>query len=190
MTRAETVQILATLRAAFPHSFKDMGQDDIQATVNLWAMMFADDPYPAVNASVCALIASRKTGYSPTIGEVKEKLQDYAVSDAPSETEAWALVSKACRNGLYGYRKEFDKLPPAVQEAVGAAEQLRAWAAMDVETVESVVASNFKRAYRTVEARRKERAMLPQSVRQAIGQLTETMKIGGDNDERTLLPMP
>jgi len=180
MTRAETVQILATLRAAFPHSFKDMGQDDIQATVNLWAMMFADDPYPAVNASVCALIASRKTGYSPTIGEVKEKLQDYAVSDAPSETEAWALVSKACRNGLYGYRKEFDKLPPAVQEAVGAAEQLRAWAAMDADTLESVVASNFMRSYRAQTAKDKEIAMLPQEVRQMLGGISEGMKLIGD----------
>lgn len=183
MTRAETIQILATLRAAYPHSFKGMTEDEIQATVNLWAMMFADDPYPAVNAAVCALIASRKTGYSPTVGEVKEKLQDFRADTALTETQAWALVSKACRNGLYGYQKEYDKLPPAVQAAVGAPEQLRAWAAMEAETVESVVASNFKRAYRTIAEREKENAMLPSSVHAVIGRLSDGLKMIGGNRE-------
>ena len=86
------------------------------------------------------------------------------------------MVSRAARNGLYRCREEYDKLPPAVQKAVGDAEQLRTWAAMDEETVASVVASNFARSYRTVLAREKEALLLPQKSKDALpGGITETV---------------
>ena len=180
MNRKETMQILAALRAAYPSSFKDLDRMDIEAMTQLWQTLFADENYPDVSAAVYALISSRTVGYSPTVGEVKEKLHSLRTVNELSEQDAWALVSKACQNGLYGYRKEFDKLPPEVQRAVGSAEQLKAWAAMDVDTVESVVASNFKRSFRVNAERKKELDMLPESVRSVIGQLADGMKMIGE----------
>lgn len=177
MNRTETLKILTVLRAAFPHSFKDT---DVETTVTLWARMFATDPYEAVDAAVSALIATRTVGYSPTIGEVKERMQQMSSSFELSEDAAWAMVSKACSNGLYGYRTEFEKLPPEVQRAVGAPEQLREWAQMDTETVQSVVASNFMRNYRTRSAREKEMAMLPPDVRVMIAGVADGMKLIGE----------
>ncbi len=182
MDRNETTQILTVLKAAYPHSFKGLSKRDANAMIDLWQMMFAADSYEAVNAAVAALISTRKEGFTPTIGEVKERMAfaREQVTGALSEQEAWALVEKACRNGLYGYQAEFDKLPPEIQRAVGAPEQLKAWAGMDAETVNSVVASNFMRNYRAQAQREKERAMLPPSVLAVLSGVTENMKLIGE----------
>lgn len=177
MTKEETTLILAVLKAAYPHSFKGLKYADGVAMLNLWHMQFQGELYPDVEAAVNSLIATRTVGYSPTVGEVKEKLLALRSANALGESEAWALVSRACRNGLYGYKEEFAKLPPEVQRAVGMPEQLREWAAMDVDTVQSVVASNFMRNYRARQAREKEQAMLPESVRQMIGGVADGMKM-------------
>ena len=179
MNMKETALILTALRNAYPHSYRDLGPRDFEQMIELWQSMFEDDSYAEVSAAVKALITSRTVGYSPVIGEVKEKLHALRHVGELSEQDAWAMVSKACANGLYGYQKEFDKLPPEVQRAVGSPEQIKAWAAMDVETVESVVASNFMRNYRTQAARKKEFDMLPESVRTVIGPLADSLKLIG-----------
>lgn len=177
MTYEETLLVLAVLKAAYPHSFKDMKRADGEAMAKLWQMQFASESVEEVKAAVNALIATRKEGFSPTIGEVKEKLHSLRSVNSLNEQDAWALVSKACQNGLYGYKKEFAKLPLEVQRAVGAPEQLREWAKMDVETVQSVVASNFMRNYRVLQEREKEQAMLPPSVQKVIGELSGVMML-------------
>lgn len=183
MTRDETLKILSVLKAAFPHSYKDMTKRDANAMVDLWTMAFSGEPYEVVNAAVVALIVTRTTGFSPTIGEVKAKLAAPKAAQELSEQSAWALVSKACENGLYGYQKEFAKLPPEVQRAVGAPEQLKAWAAMDAETVQSVVASNFMRNYRTQQTRAQEMEALPPAVREMLSGVASSMTMIGDGGD-------
>ncbi len=180
MTRTEVVKTLSLLKAAFPHSYKDATSQDLELMVQLWERQFRDNSFEDVSAAVDALISSRTTGYSPTIGEIKEQMHRLHHRDDLDELAAWALVSKACRNGLYGYREEFAKLPPDVQAAVGAPEQLRAWAMMDTEAVESVVASNFQRNYRTTKARQKELDKLPADVRKMVSGIADHFMIGGD----------
>lgn len=177
MSIDETIAVLAVLKAAYPHSFKGLTRRDGEAMVNLWQMQFADTPAQEVTAAVNALISTRTAGYSPTIGEVKEQLYRLHSVNELSEGEAWAMVYKALSNGYYGYQKEWDKLPPEVQRAVGRPEQLREWSQMETETVQSVVASNFMRSYRVMKERTKETAKLPESVRAVIGELTEGMKM-------------
>ena len=189
MDRRETMQIFSVLKAAYPHSFKGVGKEDADAMISLWQKMFETETYEQVNAAVAALIATRKEGYTPTIGEVKERLA-FAVeqaSGALNEQGAWALVEKACRNGLYGYREEFERLPDDVQRAVGAPEQLRAWAMMDTETVNSVVASNFMRNYRTQKQREKEFAMIPPSVQRVLSEIAEKAKLEAKAEKKRTL---
>ena len=177
MSETETIMILAVLKAAYPHAYKGMKKADGEAMVKLWHMQMASDSFEEVQAAVHSLIATRTEGYSPTIGEVKEQIAKLHRSKELSESAAWSLVSKACSNGLYGYREEFAKLPPEVQNVVGSPEQLKEWAAMDAETVQSVVASNFMRNYRVTQQRAKETAMLPQNVKQFIAGVTDSMKM-------------
>ncbi len=42
MTRDDAIMILAVLKAAYPHSFKDLTRRDGEAMVSLWQMQFAD----------------------------------------------------------------------------------------------------------------------------------------------------
>ena len=171
MNLSEATTVLAVMRAAYPHSFKDIKPDDALATAQLWAQMFDKEPYEAVNAAVKALIATRQVGYSPTIGEVKEKLRSLVKTDELNDAQAWALVTKACKNGLYGYKQEFEKLPPQVQKAVGSAEQLRDWSMMDEETFQSVIGSNFKKTFKVVEERERQDALMPDSVKSVVQKL-------------------
>ena len=65
-----------------------------------------------------------------------------------TDWEAWALVAKAIRNGIYGSREEFEALPESVRRVVGTPARLREWAVMDSDRVHSAVARDFRRAYR------------------------------------------
>lgn len=149
MTRQETVSILAILRAAFPSFYKGMERKDLEGIVSLWNDMFRDDAANVVAGAVKALIATKTTGYPPTIGEVKEHVRRITKPREMTEQEAWARISKALRNSLYGSEEEFRKLPPVLQSVVHDPRQLREWAMMDEATVQSVVASNVQRSYRT-----------------------------------------
>ena len=177
MDRIQTIKVLAVLKSAYPHAFQNMTKPDGEAMLNLWMSMFAEETYEEVNAAIGALIATRTVGYSPTVGEVKEQLRKLHHHADIDENAAWVLVSRACRNGSYHSIEEFNKLPPDVQRTVGSPEQLKQWAAMDADTVESVVASNFKRAFRVQAERAAEVSKLPPQIRQMLGSI-DTQMIG------------
>ena len=177
MTKRDVVGIMAILQTAYPSYYAKQTDQQRMEAVNLWAELFADDNAQLVAAAVKTIIVGGGA-FPPSIGEIKNKMHDLTTPSEISETEAWAMVSKACANGIYGYEEEFAKLPPTVQAAVGRPEQLREWAQMDVETVQSVVASNFMRGYKTAQRREKEAAMIPESVRTLLEGVGGKMMIG------------
>lgn len=165
MNRQETISVLAILRAAFPSFYRGMGRQDLESIVDLWEDMFRDDDPKLVAGAVKALIATQTEGFPPTIGAVKDKLKTLCQPKGLTEQEAWSLVSKALANGTYGAKEEFAALPPEVQSVVGSPNQLRDWAAMDVDTVQSVVASNFQRSYRIRAKEARDWAALPGDIK-------------------------
>lgn len=175
-------KLLTLLQAEYPNSFSNMDSRTMRLKTELWEREFANDDINLVYAAV-RLYMEGTERFAPSIGQIRDKMRALTEKEALSEQEAWALVSKACQNGLYGYRLEFEKLPPDVQAAVGTPEQLRSWAMMDVETVESVVASNFQRTYRAKAAKAKETAMLPAEIRSMLGGLAGSMKMIGGGQE-------
>lgn len=177
MTREDVLKVLSILKAAYPHSFRGMTRIDGEALVNLWAHQFAGEDAAEVEAAVDALISTRKEGFSPTVGEIKDILHRIKGAGGLSEAEAWNLVERACRRGLYNSEEEFDRLPPDVQAAVGGHEQLKAWAAMDAEVVNSVIASNFRKSFVTVTARKRELDMMPPDVRTIVSGIADKMRI-------------
>lgn len=178
MTREETKAILAILKAGYPNFYKDMTKEDATNTINLWTTMFADDPAQVVTEAVKSLMCTLK--FPPTIADVKEKIALITQPPTMTEMEAWQMVKSAI--SYYNAAETFERLPPILRRIVGSPNQLREWALMDNETVNSVVQSNFMRSYKVVAAREKEHAMLPESTRQMIAGLTERMALtdGGD----------
>lgn len=188
MNRTEIGEMLAILKAAYPHSFQNITKRDAESMVTLWERQFASDDPKIVGAAIDNLIASRTVGYSPTIGEIKEQMHKLKNADGMTDAEAWYLVEKACRRGLYNSREEFEKLPSDVQAAVGGPEQLKAWAMMDAETVNSVVASNFRKTFRTVQQREKEKAMMPESVKQYMSGVADQLSFKKTKEPKMILP--
>lgn len=148
MTRKETLQMLAILKAAYPAFYRGMVKEELEDIVNLWQSMF-DEPSEVVAAAVKTLIATDVKGYPPHIGAVKEQIRLLMTPDMMTEQEAWTLVADTVvRYGGYGAQEGFDRLPPLLRTLVGSPSQLTKWGQMDESSFNSVVASNFQRSYR------------------------------------------
>lgn len=173
MTFDQTKEILTMLQVEYPQSFLRLDYRQMQAKLQLWAEEFAQDDYRLVSAAVRVLIRSNRE-FAPNIGQIREKMYQLSNPDALTETEAWALVSKACRNS-YNAKEEFKKLPPEVQAAVGSYEMIKAWGMMNEDEVESVIASNFMRSYRVHVKRKQEMALVPPEIRELLAGMTAKM---------------
>lgn len=155
---------------------RDVTATTIQAKVKAWHLIFSDMPYSAVQAAAIAFAANDTKGFMPSPGQIMDKLHMMADQGMDS-AEAWRLVKKALANSSYGAAEEFAKLPELVQRVVGSPAQLRDWSRMDVEELDTVVASNFARIYRERKQRRKEVASLPENVRGALLGLADKLAL-------------
>ena len=172
MTRQEALAVMAMLKTAYPTFYKNFSKEDISAAVNLWATMFSEE-FQVVTEAIKALMCTLK--YPPTIADVKEKIAMITQPLMMTEMEAWSRVRGAI--SYYHANEAFANLPPMLQKIVGSPNQLREWALMDVETVNSVIQSNFMRSYKPKVAQQKEYAMLPSSTKQLIADLTRNMSL-------------
>ncbi|MBQ6670216.1 MAG: hypothetical protein IJM80_01135 [Firmicutes bacterium] len=161
MTLQETAAVFQILQGAYPSWSPNKN------TMVAWSALFADEPPEIVIAGVKAFIASDTKGFAPSIGQIKSII--HTPPDQLSESEAWALVRKAIRNGIYGCYAEFDKLPLLVQKVVGDPQQINSWAQL-TEGINTVVASNFMRNYRTELERMRMDAAIPKDVKAVLEQ--------------------
>ena len=159
MNRKETAEILSSVRAAYPGAYRESEKDDINAAISLWNTMFENEPYELVSAALTVHIATSK--WPPTIADMREKIAELTGRGVLSETEAWKLVTKAISNGIYESRKEYERLPEEVRQAVGSHNMIHDWALMNISEVQTIVRSNFLKSYRAVAEERKRYDMLP-----------------------------
>lgn len=177
MDIVETAELMAVLETAYPMFYAKKSQDERENAIRLWAEMFADEPGEVVAIAVKALIKSRVSTFPPGIGEITEMIQQITQPDQMTEMEAWGLVLKAISNSNYNSAEEFQKLPQVLQRLVGAPSQLREWAAMDSETLNSVVASNFQRSYKVRAKNEREFLALPASVKTFMASIADGMRM-------------
>ena len=168
MNKQDTYQVLATLQAFYPDSFRGMTDAAAQMKVALWQDIFADEPAALVQAAVKAYVSTDKKGFMPVPGQIKEQIAILRDTGGLNEQDAWELVTKALCNSSYGAVEEFAKLPADVQRAVGSHNMLRSWAAVNISELQTVIASNFKRDYRAIVAQRKDHAKIPEAVKQLV----------------------
>lgn len=177
MNRSETSAILTILKTAYPQFYRGIDVKEAERTVSLWHEMFKDDPVDVVAVAVKAMIASRTNTFPPNIGEIKEEIAKMRSPNEMTAIEAWGLVAAATRNSLYNAQAEFDRLPPTVQRLVGSPLQLREWATMDADTVSSVIASNFQRAYRVRSTNDREYMKLPADIKKVISGVADRLSL-------------
>lgn len=168
MTKEETIKVLAVLKANYHNFFKSLSTTDAHAMVNLWADMFEGVEYGLVGAAVKAYISNDTSGYPPNVGQINEQIRRLTQWEQMTEQEAVTLIMKAARNGIYNAQEEYNKLPPILQRLAGSPEQIKAWAIMDVDELQTVVSSNLMRSYRAIAKKEEEVQTLPLSVKQLI----------------------
>ena len=168
MTREDTIKILSVIRSAYPAFYRDITKQEAEKTIELWAVMFDEEPAVLVGAAVKAFISGDSKGFPPAIGQIKEKIRQITQPEELTEQEAWSFVSKALRNSTYGSEEEFAKLPPEIQAVVHDPGQLRQWALSPADDVETVIASNFMRSYRAKQKATKEYLALPTEVKRLM----------------------
>lgn len=179
MTKQEVVNILGIIKVAYPNSFQNMQKSDIEALINLWYRQFKDYDYKLVQNAIDSIISVDKNPFMPSIGRIKEMINTLTQPQRISEQEAWGLVYDALRNSIYHAQEEFDKLPPTVQRIVGGPSQLREWAMMPSDTLNSVVASNFQRSYRVRAKYEEEFIALPNDIKALLENSAEVLKLKG-----------
>lgn len=177
MNKKEAAKIISIMQINYPDSFKGKSDEMMMATINLWAKMFEPDSAEDVTAAVMAHMAADTNRFIPPVGVIKDRLTRLRQPDGLTEQDAWAHVAKALRSSIYNSAKEFESLPPAVQQIVGSPNQLREWAVMDSGTVQSVVASNFQRSYRARAANEREFQSFPAEIKKEIERMSHSFRL-------------
>jgi hypothetical protein len=173
MERQEIIKTLAVVKIAYPNSFNKMTSQDFETLINLWGIQFKNYSYELVMNAINTIIANDINQFMPTIGKIKEVCNQLMNPNRMCEEEAWLYIEDAMRNGIYGSVKEFNNLPSECQRIVGNPDRLRNWAMMDIEEVQTVVHSNFLKAFRNQQEQDK--------TRNAIS-FSENLMIGEEND--------
>lgn len=177
MTKEETKQVLTIIRASFPNFFKNMPSKDMSDMMLVWCDIFIEDNAMVVITAVKSYIRSNVSQFPPSVGQIVELMRKLLNPSAIDADKAWELVYKATCNSIYHANEEFGKLPREVQAGIGSPSQLRSWATMDLQTLDSVVASNFKKGYRSRLEEFREFEKLPVQAKAMIQSLTDVKRI-------------
>lgn len=176
MTKEETKKILMIIDSAYPNFKAERPQEMVET----WSFLLADYSYRDIALALKSFIVTENKGFPPSVGEIIAQLYKPAELTEMTEQQAWGIVRKAVGRATYYAEEEFEKLPKVIQDTVGSPAQLRNWAMTDLDTVETVVASNFQRSYRAKVKNEKEMAKIPKSL---LGLVNKTIDVMGIEDK-------
>lgn len=147
MTKEEFALMIKGMKAIY--TYDNFLSDDYSK--EMWYVLLKDLPYEAAAA---ALKAHMQTSPRvPTPADIRSGAYHLTTRGTLSDMEAWDLVSRAISRSGYHSAEEFEKLPAEIQKAIGSERQLYVWSQTDMDSVETVVQSQFLRSYRTEKER-------------------------------------
>lgn len=180
MTKEETGKILAVIDAAYPN-FKPT---DLIAIVTAWHSILEDFSYAEISMALKTYIRTDNSNFPPSISKLISLTSCVEEYSLPTEAEAWTMVRQAVSRSGWHSEEEFAKLPEPVQIAVVSPRNLYEWSQIDVEEFETVISSNFLRAYRGAVKRSMDVKRLPEEMRIAIE--SNRQKLLGENSQLVL----
>lgn len=175
MTLEETKKILMTANALFPAWKVENPEETIQA----WHWALGEYTAESVMAAMQIFVKTRNSAFAPSPSELIDCMHAPSKHEQLSESEAWYMVKQAIQGANYNAEENYEKLPPIVQKAVGGSTMLRQWAMTDSDEVNTVIMSNFQRAYRALAEREQFEKKVPEqisSVVKGIGEKTDKTK--------------
>lgn len=169
MTKIEFGKFAMALKTYYPKETLLVGEE----SMDLWYKALRDIEYRTAELVLSAWVSNNR--WSPAISDIREGAARLRYSKQMSEQDAWNCVLRAVGNSIYHSDTEFEKLPQVVKSLVGSPNQLRMWAMMDMDTLESVVASNFMRSYRIRTKEDQEIHALPEALQQELQELGRSL---------------
>ena len=176
MTREECKKIIAVIAATYPK----FEYDDPTLTVDAWYFFLKDHSYEDISMALKIFVNTENSPYFPSPSQLIGQINKVKKLNNPQEVDVWREVRPAIRNGLYHFEEEYKKLSPMAQKMVGDPQQLREWAMLPSEDIDTVVQSNFKSRYQTMIKREAELSAMPREVREMIASVGQK-QIGVNN---------
>jgi len=138
--------------------------------VEIWFNLLKDLPYEVCTMAVQSYMQTQAAPPTPAdIRKLATKITSPESEDM-SELDAWSMVRKAVRNGIYNAEVEYEKLPEIVQKTLGSPERIREMAQIPTDELEGVEQSHFVRNYRTQLQIHKQDMQMNESLRESIRQ--------------------
>lgn len=177
MEKEQVQAILSALKANYPNHFLNWTAKQSKDYLALWYDAFKDDPYELVASAVKSIMYTDTRDFAPNIGQVRAKMIELSNVNSIDAQEAWTLLKGAMRHSTEDAIRGYRSLPEEVQDFLGSEErgvaQLKEWAVMDLETLNTVVHSNFVKNWNVRAKHNREVKALPSSVQREIALLTE-----------------
>lgn len=175
MTVTETAKIMDYLKNGCPNGTRQL---DEKKAVLVWADIFSDEEYPLVVAAAKAYVSTNTSGFFPVPAQIKAEITKARMAGMPDANEVWQHIRDAISNSGYHAVEEYARLSPIEQRLVGSPRQLYDWGQMDVERLDSVVASNVQRNYRELISQEAYQLSLPSNVSNRLKELvSKTYKL-------------
>lgn len=112
MTREETAQVLAILKATYPNSYKNMTTAEANGTITVWQTQFAAIPVEVIIIALHKVIST--SVFPPTIADIRGMFRriyieaDCTINDSadgitPEELEQCKRIKQALEPYAYNY---------------------------------------------------------------------------------------
>lgn len=170
MTRDECKKIIAVIAATYPK----FEYDDPVLTVDSWYFFLKEYSYEDICMAMKIFVTTENSPYFPSPSQLIGQINKVKSLTNPQEVDVWREVRPAIRNGLYHFEEEFNKLSPMAKKMVGDPAQLREWAMLPSEDIDTVVQSNFKKRYETMTKRDAELNSMPTEVKKMLSAVNVT----------------
>ena len=172
MTREETTQVLSILKTAYPKFYANLTKESALQTIELWSVMFANDPLEVVKVALYKLIAT--SVYPPSIADIRKAMVFVSDTGENDMGRAWGEVIKAV--GSYGYMREQEALESMTLITRRAVESM-GW--KNICQSENLMAdrAHFFKIYQAISDRVTEDKLLPSGLKEKMVMLQNSMNM-------------
>jgi len=164
MTREEVKKLIMIIQATYPNwNIKNK-----QETLDAWAFFLEDYEYNSMMMALKTYISSADSGFAPSVSQLismARKPQELTQAD---EGAIWREIRPCIRRGIYHAEEDFEKLSPMAKKVVGQPSQLREWAMLESEVIDSVIQSNMKTRIKDIQRRDLEISAMPIEIQTMI----------------------
>lgn len=176
MTREETKMIIKMLSSVYINEFSKLTEDKVLQMIDVWTMLLEDEDANKIATVTKAYLKSNTNAFMPTPAMLINLAYELFTPQGMTEQEAWITLYKAICNSGYNAQYEYDHLPSEIKPLCTPS-QLREWGMMNIETLNTVVASNFMRSFKAKEKQRTDYNKLPVETKTLISELGEKLKL-------------